>query len=210
MAFGDIFLEDLRDWRERSLSAMGLASVFPLWHVPSEGLSAEFFARGFSAVICCVSDVYLDRSYLGRLYDRHLLETLPDGVDRCGENGEFHSFAFDGPVFRRPIEYVIGSISYKALAPESPAKGHWFCDIVAAESHPTSCPLCGEDNACAAAAGREKCWCFSESIASDVQGRVPPYARDRTCICATCASAARYSVAPVRRSVDRSIATTAQ
>jgi uncharacterized protein (TIGR00290 family) len=188
MAFGDIFLEDLRAWREGSFSAMGLASVFPLWHASSRELSEEFFVRGFCAVICCVNGAYLDRGYLGRLYDARLLETLPATIDCCGENGEFHSFAFEGPIFREPIRYVVGATTYKPVMHGSPVKGHWFCDLVSSETKPANCPLCGASNDCAAAEGRDSCWCFYERIPAEVQNRVPPYARNLACICQACAT----------------------
>jgi uncharacterized protein (TIGR00290 family) len=188
VAFGDIFLDDLRAWRERSFSAMNLATIFPLWHTSSHDLSAEFFTRGFAAVICCVNGAYLDQSYLGRLYDARLLECLPANIDRCGEHGEFHSFAFDGPIFRAPVQYVVGATSYKPVMHGSPVKGHWFCDLLSARTKPTDCPLCGATNECAAAAGRDSCWCFFERIPAGVQERVPPYARNLACICQTCAT----------------------
>jgi uncharacterized protein (TIGR00290 family) len=188
VAFGDIFLEDLREWRERSLSAMGLRAIFPLWHAASRELSNEFVSRGFCAVICCVNGSFLDRTYLGRLYDIRLLETLPAGIDPCGENGEFHTFVFDGPVFRRPIRYVIGEVTNKPTMRGSPVRGHWFCDIVPSETRPERCPLCGAHNNCGMAGGQASCWCFFERIPRKIYERIPPYARDLACVCQSCAT----------------------
>jgi uncharacterized protein (TIGR00290 family) len=187
IAFGDIFLEDLRRWREQSFAPMGLESIFPLWGDAPKDIAAEFLARGFGAVLCCVNGAYLDRSYLGRLYDSRLFEDLPDNVDRCGENGEFHTFVFDGPAFRSPVRYAIGETSYRPVMHGSPVTGHWFCDLRLAETTPDRCPLCGNDNACAAASGEPNCWCFTERISIDVRERIPPYARGVSCICARCA-----------------------
>jgi len=186
IAFGDIFLEDLRRWREGSFGPMGLATIFPLWGDSSYALADEFVARGFSAVLCCVNGAYLDQTYLGRLYDTRLFERLPHNVDRCGENGEFHSFTFDGPIFREPVRYAAGEISYKPVMHGSPVTGHWFCDLRPLTTSQDRCPLCGGDNTCAVAAGEHGCWCFSESIAAEVLERVPPYARDVACVCRRC------------------------
>jgi uncharacterized protein (TIGR00290 family) len=188
IAFGDIFLEDLRLWRERSFAAMGLSSLFPLWHGQSHDLAAEFLSRGFSAVLCCVNGAHLDKTYLGRLYDDHLFESLPTTVDRCGENGEFHTFVFDGPIFRDPVRYAIGATTYKPVMHGSPVTGHWFCDLLPNKTTPHRCPLCGSDNACAAASGEQSCWCFTERIPHEVQDRIPPYARNVACICQACAT----------------------
>ena len=129
VSFGDLFLADLRDWRERSFAAIGMPSIFPLWGEPPHALADAFTMRGFAAVLCCVNGVYLDREYLGRLFDARLFASLPDGVDRCGENGEFHTFTFDGPIFREPVRYVIGATRYEPLTAGSPVSGHWFCDL---------------------------------------------------------------------------------
>jgi uncharacterized protein (TIGR00290 family) len=192
LAFGDIFLQDLRDWRERSMSAMGFSSLFPLWRVPSRELCDEFLTRRFAAVICCVNGAHLDRTYLGRLYDARLLEALSTEVDCCGENGEFHTFAFDGPIFRYPIRYVIGTTSYEPITGGSPVKGHWFCELLPTETRPNKCPLCGANNDCGMAAGRQSCWCFFARISDEVQDRIPPYARDITCVCRECATESRH------------------
>jgi uncharacterized protein (TIGR00290 family) len=101
---GDLFLADLRAYRERNLARLGMSGVFPLWGRDTRQLVADFVAVGFRAVLCCVEGAKLDESFVGRELDLALLDDLPSGVDPCGENGEYHSFVFAGPIFRRPLE----------------------------------------------------------------------------------------------------------
>ncbi len=108
VAFGDIFLEDLRDYRERQLAASGLTCLFPLWRKPTRSLARTFIEEGFRAVTVCVNSKVLDESFAGRPFDTTFLNDLPSSVDPCGENGEFHTFVFDGPIFSRPIEFAHG------------------------------------------------------------------------------------------------------
>lgn len=142
-AFGDIFLEDLRAWREQNLAQIGLQAVFPIWKVESHRLLREFFEHRFGSVTCCVDDAWLDEQSVGRYIDEAFISSLPQGVDPCGENGEFHSFAFDGPIFNQPVRFHLGEKIYRPLecAPltsssaASPAaqrqtRGHWFCDLL--------------------------------------------------------------------------------
>jgi uncharacterized protein (TIGR00290 family) len=105
---GDIFLADVRRYREERLFTGGVRGVFPLWERKSEELARRFIALGFRAVLCCVDTQALDANFAGRLYDERLLAELPPGVDPCGENGEFHTFVFDGPGFTRPVAYELG------------------------------------------------------------------------------------------------------
>ena len=110
VAFGDIFLEDLRAYRERQLAAWDLECIFPLWQRDTAQLAREFVAAGFGGVLVCVNPAVLDASFAGRAFDAALLADLPPGVDPCGENGEFHSFVFDGPLFRRPVGVAPGPV----------------------------------------------------------------------------------------------------
>ena len=110
IAFGDIFLEDLRDYRERQLAASGLTCLFPLWRKPTRSLARTFTEEGFRAVTVCVYSKVLDESFAGRLFDAAFLNDLPGSVDPCGENGEFHTFVFDGPIFSRSIEFTGGTV----------------------------------------------------------------------------------------------------
>jgi uncharacterized protein (TIGR00290 family) len=106
--FGDIFLEDLREYRETRMKALGIDSVFPIWGRPTAALARGFVDRGFKAHLTCVDTRALSPDFAGRLFDASLLADLPGSVDPCGENGEFHSFVFDGPVFDRPVPVALG------------------------------------------------------------------------------------------------------
>jgi len=108
VAFGDIFLEDLRKYREERLKEIGLEAVFPIWKRDTWKLANDFIDLGFRAVITCVDSKILGRRFSGRLFDRQFLSELPAGVDPCGENGEFHSFVYDGPIFKGPILRALG------------------------------------------------------------------------------------------------------
>jgi uncharacterized protein (TIGR00290 family) len=148
-AFGDIFLEDLKQWREENLARVGLRGMFPIWKINSHELIREFFALGFGTVICCVNDAYLGEDSVGRNIDADFIATLPSDVDPCGENGEFHSFAFAGPVFKKPVRFMVGEKVYRPLDVTHPTdaqgayacpagrrdtKGFWFCDLLPAKS----------------------------------------------------------------------------
>jgi uncharacterized protein (TIGR00290 family) len=109
-AFGDLFLEDIRRYREERLSGTGVAPVFPLWGIPTEKLARDMLAGGLRARITCVDPKQLARSFAGREFDAALLDDLPPSVDPCGERGEFHTFAYDGPMFRRPVALRGGEI----------------------------------------------------------------------------------------------------
>ena len=110
VAFGDLFLQDIRDYRERQLRGTGLEPLFPAWEIPTAQLARDMIAAGVKAKITCVDPHQVDRSFAGRDFDRALLDSLPSGVDPCGENGEFHTFVYDAPVFSRPIEVRMGEI----------------------------------------------------------------------------------------------------
>jgi uncharacterized protein (TIGR00290 family) len=104
VAFGDLFLQDIRDYRIRQLQGTGLEPLFPLWLIPTADLALEMIAVGVKAKITCVDPAKLAKSFAGRDFNRSFLDDLPPGVDPCGENGEFHSFVHDAPVFSSPIE----------------------------------------------------------------------------------------------------------
>ena len=108
VAFGDIFLEDLRVYREKNLEKVGMRGVFPIWKRDTRKLVASFLQLGFRAVAVCVDLKALPASFAGREIDAQFVEDLPPGADPCGENGEFHSFVFDGPIFKQPVHFTIG------------------------------------------------------------------------------------------------------
>lgn len=107
-AFGDLFLEDIRRYREDSLRDSGITAIFPIWGMPTAALAEEMVASGLRARITCVDPKQLAPRFAGREYDASFLADLPSAVDPCGENGEFHSFAFDGPMFTEPVGITVG------------------------------------------------------------------------------------------------------
>ena len=110
VAFGDLFLHDVRDYRVRQLQDTGLEPLFPLWQIPTKKLSRDMIAAGVRARITCVDPSKLAKSFAGRDYDLAFLASLPAEVDPCGENGEFHTFVYDAPVFSHPIEIQTGEV----------------------------------------------------------------------------------------------------
>jgi uncharacterized protein (TIGR00290 family) len=110
VAFGDLFLEDVRKYREEKLAGSGLTPLFPIWGIPTDELADRMVAGGLRSVLTCVNPKHLDRSFAGRQFDRALLDDLPAGVDKCGERGEFHSFAWDGPMFNSPVAIEVGEV----------------------------------------------------------------------------------------------------
>lgn len=131
--FGDIFLEDLRVYREQKLQQQGIACAFPLWKQDTTALVHEFIQLGFKTMVACVNSQYLDKSFCGRVIDESFLQDLPTNVDPCGENGEFHSFVFEAPIFKRAIPIVKGDIVYKEYAAPAAGEkpyGFYFCDLL--------------------------------------------------------------------------------
>jgi uncharacterized protein (TIGR00290 family) len=134
VAFGDLFLQDIRDYRERQLQGTGLEPLFPVWEIPTAKLARDMIAAGVKAKITCVDPAQVDRSFAGRDFDRTLLDSLPSSVDPCGENGEFHTFVYDAPVFSRPIEVRMGEIVER--------DGFVFADVISSgtDTDPASLP----------------------------------------------------------------------
>ena len=111
VAFGDLFLEDVRRYREDRLTGTGLQPLFPIWKTkPTSDLARDMIEAGLRARLTCIDPRKLDRSFAGRVFDEQLLGDLPPGIDPCGENGEFHSFAFAGPMFTAPIDISVGDV----------------------------------------------------------------------------------------------------
>lgn len=121
IAFGDLFLADVREYRERMLVGSGVDPVFPLWQQPTDTLATEMIAAGQRAVLTCVDPAQLPAEFVGRAFDTCLLDELPRGVDPCGENGEFHTFVWDAPGFAAPIDIEVGAVVER--------DGFVFCDV---------------------------------------------------------------------------------
>jgi uncharacterized protein (TIGR00290 family) len=110
IAFGDLFLRDIRAYREQQLEGSGLEPLFPLWEIPTHSLAEEMIATGLKAKLTCVDPKHLSRDFAGRDFDRQLLADFPASIDPCGENGEFHTFAYAGPMFSREIALEVGEV----------------------------------------------------------------------------------------------------
>ncbi|RYJ45105.1 diphthine--ammonia ligase [Flavobacterium beibuense] len=129
-AFGDIFLEDLKVYREKQLEPFGIKAVFPLWKKDTKQLLTEFIDSGFKTITVCVNGTKLDKSFVGRVIDHDFIKELPDDVDPCGENGEFHTFCFDAPYFKKPVDFTIGETIYREYDNHGTKTGYWFCDLL--------------------------------------------------------------------------------
>jgi uncharacterized protein (TIGR00290 family) len=122
VVFGDLFLEEIRDYRERFLARHGMRGIYPVWRRDTTDFIREFIELGFKAIITCVDGEVLDSSFAGMMIDERFLSALPPHVDPCGENGEFHTFVFDGPNFKEVVKCSVG---------EKVARGQfWFCDLL--------------------------------------------------------------------------------
>ncbi|MCO4781413.1 MAG: adenine nucleotide alpha hydrolase [Candidatus Cloacimonetes bacterium] len=125
-AFGDLYLEDIKDYRINNLKGTGIEAIFPLWKTPTNELSKEMVQSSLKTVITCVDPKQLDPSFVGREYNQSFLNDLPNTVDPCGENGEFHSFVYDGPMFKQKIDVNVGEVVTR--------DGFVFADIVKSKS----------------------------------------------------------------------------
>src|SRR6266481_137214 len=122
IVFGDLFLEDIKTYRDQFLARHNLVGIYPVWKRDTTEFIHEFIELGFKAAVTCVDSNALERSFAGRIIDHEFLAALPAQVDPCGENGEFHTFVYDGPNFARPVEYSIGETVSR--------EGFWFCDLL--------------------------------------------------------------------------------
>jgi uncharacterized protein (TIGR00290 family) len=135
--FGDIFLEDLKKYREDNLAPFNIQTVFPLWKKDTKELIIEFLDLGFKAVVVCANAKYFGKEFVGKIIDKDFIKNVPEDVDPCGENGEFHTFCFDGPIFKRPINFALGEKVYREYnTPKtedsvcsSSKTGFWYCDL---------------------------------------------------------------------------------
>ena len=126
VAFGDLYLEDIRSYREQQMAATGLVLLFPLWQIPTRELAEQMISGGLRASITCLDPRVLSEGFAGKEFTHQLLEQLPEAVDPCGENGEFHTFAWDGPMFERPIPVVAGEVVKR--------EGFVYADLLLEES----------------------------------------------------------------------------
>jgi uncharacterized protein (TIGR00290 family) len=122
IGFGDLFLEDIKRYRDRFLASHNMRGLYPIWKRNTSSLIREFIAKGFKTIVVCVDPKQLDPSFAGRIIDEDFVADLPPHVDPCGENGEFHTFVFDGPMFRQAIKFARGEIVCR--------DSFWFCDLV--------------------------------------------------------------------------------
>jgi uncharacterized protein (TIGR00290 family) len=138
-AFGDIFLEDLRTYRQTQLSKKGITAIFPIWKRDTKALLKEFLDLGFKTIVVCANSKYFGKDFVGTVIDENFISSLPEGVDPCGENGEFHTFCFDGPIFKTPITFTVGEKVFREYNTpkdeddsicKADAYGVWYCDLV--------------------------------------------------------------------------------
>ena len=122
VVFGDLFLEDIRRYRETNLAKLNMRALFPLWLNDTRQLAHDFIAADFRAILVCIDPKQIDPSFCGREFDEALLAELPASADPCGEKGEFHTFVYDGPIFRQPIPLNKGAVVER--------DGFWFCDLL--------------------------------------------------------------------------------
>ena len=143
--FGDIFLEDLKKYRDDELAKVAITGVYPLWKKDTEVILKEFLSLGFKAITVCVNAQLLDKSFCGREVDQSFIDDLPSGIDPCGEHGEFHTFVYDGPIFKEPVHFTIGERVLKTYDRhendddncfqdkdmERWDTAFWYCDLIA-------------------------------------------------------------------------------
>ena len=120
--FGDLFLQEIRQYRETNLAQLSMRGIFPLWLKDTRKLAHDFIAAGFRAMLVCIDPTQIDPSFCGREFNRALLVDLLPHADPCGEHGEFHTFVYDGPIFRQPVRIVKGEVVQR--------DGFWFCDVL--------------------------------------------------------------------------------
>lgn len=123
VVFGDLFLEEIKKYREDLLGKIGMECVFPIWKRDTVKLAKKFIELGFKAITVCVDSNVLGKEFAGREFDEHFLDDLTEGIDPCGENGEFHTFTYDGPVFNTPISHELGEIVLRD-------ERFYYCDIL--------------------------------------------------------------------------------
>ena len=133
--FGDIFLSDLKKYRDEKLSEVGMSGLYPLWNRDTKEIIESFIKHGFKSVVVCVDAAYLDESFLGRELDQSFIDNLPENVDVCGENGEYHTFVYHGPIFNYPISFEKGEKVFKNYTKHTKSNqdiisGFWHLDLI--------------------------------------------------------------------------------
>jgi uncharacterized protein (TIGR00290 family) len=128
IAFGDIFLEDLRAYREEQMGKIRMDCLFPIWKTDTKQLVRNFLQEGFKTITCSTHDRFLDETWCGKMIDEKFIADLPEGIDPCGENGEFHSFCFEGPIYKKNLSIITGEKVFKKI--EQNRNGFWFCDLL--------------------------------------------------------------------------------
>ncbi len=138
--YGDIFLEDLRQYREEKMALVNMQCIFPLWKMNTTLLVHHFIDVGFKSYTCCINDGYLNDTHVGTLIDKNFVQQLPTNVDACGENGEYHSYCFDGPIFKAPISVQVAQKIYMPIqtttvdcpiaTKENSTKGFWYAELL--------------------------------------------------------------------------------
>ncbi|WP_455280382.1 Dph6-related ATP pyrophosphatase [[Eubacterium] cellulosolvens] len=123
IVFGDMFLEDVRKYREENLSKICMTALFPLWKKDTFQQAKKFINLGFKSIVTCIDSKSLSKDFVGRMFDKEFLSALPSNVDPMGENGEFHSFVFDGPLFKRRVKFELGDIVLRD-------ERFYFCDLI--------------------------------------------------------------------------------
>lgn len=136
IAYGDIFLSSLKDYRDKQLAKVGLSGIYPIWGTNSLKLIETFWLTGGRAIVCSAQDTFFDKNDVGKAFDTDFVNALPEGVDPAGENGEFHTFVTEGSLFDSPIPITLGEIVYStcpsddALKPEASVPGCWYADLL--------------------------------------------------------------------------------
>ena len=190
--FGDLFLEDLRSYREEMMKAFGMVCVFPLWQMDSLNVVNDFVAKGFKSVICSVNDTYLPGTWVGKLIDESFLESLPAKIDPCGENGEYHSFCFDGPIFKHAIDFTHGKTFSKSFKlnqicddANSPSKLLlWYMEILPGPvTRQLTCARCKQRFVCNSS-DVENCQCNAVMLTREITTALENNYED--CLCSNC------------------------
>jgi uncharacterized protein (TIGR00290 family) len=174
VAFGDLFLEDIKAYRDALASRLGFEPVYPLWHEDTRALAERFVAAGYRGVAVCVDTSKLTPEWAGRELDAGFFAGLPQGVDPCGENGEFHTFVYDGPGFFYPVRFE--------KRPGPAGGGFAYCELRPLSGE--ACARCGATFECGMKAGVERCWCADSPP-------VAPSAAFATCLCPACLRGSR-------------------